>query len=171
MNHRSKPTSRRGQALVEFALVLPLLLLLVFGIIDAGRLIYTYNTVANSARNAARVAIVNQSTTGTETCNTTEATTYPRGCAISSGIGLGILAADVSVQYRDPTDTADCKTPVSSPPVVLIGCVAVVEVTGKFLPLTPVIGQLIGPIGVTSTSKFPVERVCSNPPPSPLTSC
>ena len=163
--------SRRGQALVEFALVVPILLLLIFGIVDAGRLIYTYNTVANSARNAARVAIVNQSTTGTDTCNTTEATTYPTGCAIESGIGLGLTAADVIVEYRDPTDTTDCKTPVSTPPVVLIGCVVVVEVTGEFQPITPIIGQLIGKVPVTSTSKFPVERVCSNPPPSPLTSC
>ena len=163
--------ARRGQALVEFALVLPLLLVLIFGIVDAGRLIYTYNTVANSARNAARVAIVNQSITGTDTCNTTEATTYPTGCAISSGIGLGITPADVTVEYRDPTDTTDCKVPVSTPPVVLIGCVAVVEVTGQFRPITPVIGQIIGSVRVTSTSKIPVERVCSNPPPSPLTSC
>ena len=59
-------TSPQGQALVEFALVLPILLLLIFGIIDAGRLIYTYNTVSNAARNGARVAIVNQSTAGTD---------------------------------------------------------------------------------------------------------
>lgn len=174
----SRPGRRgrhRAQALVEFALVLPLLLLLVFGIVDAGRLIYAYNTVANSARNSARVAIVNQSTAGADICDTTVATpgatAYPVGCAISSGIGLGIVATDVSVKYRDPTDTTDCKTPVSTPPVVLIGCIAVVEVTGRFQPLTPVIGQLIGPVIVKSTSKFPVERVCSNPPPAPLTSC
>ena len=73
----------RGQALVEFALVLPVLLLLIFGIVDAGRLIYTYNTVSNAARNAARVAIVNQSTAGTDTCDTIAATAWPVGCAIA----------------------------------------------------------------------------------------
>lgn len=162
----STPTHfrKRGQALVEFALVFPLFVLLVFGIIDAGRLVYTYNTVANSARNGARVAIVNQSTSGTDTCDTTVATAYPTGCAISSGIALGLTAADVSVGYRDPKDQAEC-TPLA------IGCIAVVDVTGEFQPFTPVIGQLIGPISLTSTAKIPVERVCSNPPPSPLTSC
>lgn len=163
----SKPIVRsrkRGQALVEFALVFPLLLLMVFGIIDAGRLIYTYNTVANAARNGARVAIVNQSTSGTDTCDTTVATAYPVGCAISSGTGLGLTAADVSVAYHDPTDTTAC-TGFS------IGCIAVVDVTGRFQPLTPVIGQLIGVVSLTSRAKIPVERVCTNPPPSPLTSC
>lgn len=161
---RSRGRSGDGQALVEFALVLPLLLLLVFGIVDAGRLIFAYNTVANSARNGARVAIVNQSTSGTETCDTILATAYPTGCSISSGITLGIKPSDVVVSYRNPTDTAPC-TPVS------IGCIAVVKVTGTFRPLTPVIGQLIGSVPLTSTSKVPVERVCSNPPPAPLANC
>jgi Flp pilus assembly protein TadG len=167
---------RRGQALVEFALVLPLLLLMVFGIVDAGRLIYAYNTVSNSARNGARVAIVNQSTSGAETCDTTAttpgATAWPVGCAISSGIGLGIKDTDVTVTYRDVTDTQNCQPPpATDPPVVAIGCIAVVEVTGKFQPLTPVIGQIIGAVDVKSTTKIPVERVCTNPPPSPIPSC
>ena len=152
--------------MVEFALVLPILLLLMFGIIDAGRLIYTYNTVSNSARNAARVAIVNQSTAGTDTCDTLSATAWSTGCAIQSGVGLGITPADVVVSYRDPADAVAC----SNPPT--IGCLAVVKVTGRFQPLTPVIGQLIGPIALSSTSKVPVERVCNNnPPPAPLPNC
>ncbi len=48
----------RGQSLVEFALVLPVFMLLVFGILDGGRAILTYNDVAQSTRNVARVASV-----------------------------------------------------------------------------------------------------------------
>src|SRR6266850_2002535 len=96
---------RRGQALVEFALVLPILLLIIFGIIDAGRLIFTMNTVGNAARTGARVAIVNQSTSGTSTCDTTSPTAYAVGCAIASGINVSVVPADVVVTYRDPTDT------------------------------------------------------------------
>lgn len=154
----------RGQALVEFALVFPILMLLIFGVVDAGRLIFTYNTIANSARSGARVAIVNQSTSGTATCDTTLATAWPAGCAMSTGVGITITAADVAVDYRDPTDTAACASPS-------IGCLAVVTVTGRFQPLTPVIAQIIGALTLTSTTKIPIERVCSNPPPAPLANC
>lgn len=44
----------RGQALAEFALVLPIFAVLLFGIIDVGRLVYTQNTLNNAAREAAR---------------------------------------------------------------------------------------------------------------------
>jgi Flp pilus assembly protein TadG len=47
-----------GQELVEFALILPLLLLLCLGIIEVGRLMLSYNTVANAAREGARRGIV-----------------------------------------------------------------------------------------------------------------
>ena len=161
---RARSRGGRGQALVEFALVLPLLLLFIFGVIDAGRLIFTYNTVANSARSAARVAIVNQSTAGTNTCDTTSPTAWPVGCGVVAGLALSLDPSAVDVTYRNPTDTAACTT-------LEIGCIAVVEVTGHFQPLTPIIGQFLGAMDVSSTSKIPVERVCSNPPPAPLANC
>src|SRR4051812_43036755 len=46
--------SQRGVALLEFAITLPLLLAICFGITEFGRAIYTYNTLAKSARDAAR---------------------------------------------------------------------------------------------------------------------
>jgi hypothetical protein len=47
-----------GQALVEFALVIPLFLFLVFGIIDLGRGVWAADTAAHAASEAARFAIV-----------------------------------------------------------------------------------------------------------------
>jgi len=44
----------RGQALVEFALVFPLLMLLVFALIDLGRVVYAHNAIAEGAREGAR---------------------------------------------------------------------------------------------------------------------
>jgi TadE-like protein len=43
--------------MVEFALVAPLLLLLLFGIVDFGRVIYTYVTISQAVNEGARVAI------------------------------------------------------------------------------------------------------------------
>lgn len=47
--------------MVEFALVLPIFLLLVMGILDFGFLFYNYISMENSARNAARIACVSYS--------------------------------------------------------------------------------------------------------------
>ncbi|MBQ8980533.1 MAG: pilus assembly protein [Eubacterium sp.] len=53
-----KKRKEEGQAMIEFALVLPIFLLLVMGILDFGFLFYNYISLENSARNAARVACV-----------------------------------------------------------------------------------------------------------------
>ena len=50
---------RRGQSLVEFALVLPLLVLIVFGVLDLGRAFYALITITNAAREGARYGITN----------------------------------------------------------------------------------------------------------------
>jgi hypothetical protein len=52
MNPRHR--RQRSQAMTEFALVAPVLLLLTFGIIDFGRALYFYAAAGNAAREAAR---------------------------------------------------------------------------------------------------------------------
>jgi len=53
----ARRAGQRSQALIEFALVSPVLLLLLFGVIDLGRAIFYYDTVNHAAREGARVAI------------------------------------------------------------------------------------------------------------------
>jgi Flp pilus assembly protein TadG len=48
----------RGQALVETALILPLFLILVMGVVDMGRAVWATTSLASAAREAARYAIV-----------------------------------------------------------------------------------------------------------------
>jgi len=48
---------QKGQGMTEFALILPLLLLLLLGVIEAGRVIWAYITVQNAAREATRYAV------------------------------------------------------------------------------------------------------------------
>lgn len=50
--------AERGAELIEFALVLPLLLLVLFGIIDFGLMFQRYHVVTNAAREGARVAVL-----------------------------------------------------------------------------------------------------------------
>jgi Flp pilus assembly protein TadG len=53
--------NKKGQALVEFAIILPVLFLLLFGIFEFGRAMYIKNTLNNAARSAVRVAVVTPS--------------------------------------------------------------------------------------------------------------
>src|SRR4026209_1270555 len=55
MTTREKP---RGQAMVEFALVIPVFLLLMVALFDFGRVIWVNDTLATAAREAVRYAIV-----------------------------------------------------------------------------------------------------------------
>jgi Flp pilus assembly protein TadG len=53
---KSVRRSQRSQAMTEFALVAPVLLLLTFGIIDFGRALYFYALTGDAAREGAHVA-------------------------------------------------------------------------------------------------------------------
>jgi hypothetical protein len=48
----------RGQGLAEFAIVLPIFLLIVFGMIDIGRVIWATDNITNAAREGARYASI-----------------------------------------------------------------------------------------------------------------
>ena len=92
---------RRGAGAVEFALVLPLLLFLLFGVIDAGRFLWEYNRAEKATQMGARYAIVtdvipaalvNQDYVGTANCiiNGTTQNCTP-GDLINSPSALGTL--------------------------------------------------------------------------------
>jgi hypothetical protein len=53
---KRKRSGQRGAGLVEFAMVIPLLLLLLMGAVDFGRAFYTYIVITNAAREGARYA-------------------------------------------------------------------------------------------------------------------
>lgn len=52
--------NKRGSAVLEFALVLPILLLILFGITEFGRAIMTTNVLNSAAREGARLAAVSE---------------------------------------------------------------------------------------------------------------
>jgi Flp pilus assembly protein TadG len=57
--------SDRGTALIEAALTLPILLLVMVGIFEMGRMFQTWEVVSNAAREGARLAILPSTTTST----------------------------------------------------------------------------------------------------------
>jgi Flp pilus assembly protein TadG len=147
----------RGQTLVEFALILPVFLLVLFGILDLGRGVLAFNSIANGAREGARVAIVNQSMPQIRN----------RIVAKSTGVSIAPVA-DVRVAFRESTDptvvTNVCRNPETGAQEPRPGCVAVVTVRTIFQPATPIIGNIIGPICMQSTTIMPIEAA---PSPSP----
>jgi Flp pilus assembly protein TadG len=58
MTRRGRWSHEDGAELIEFALVLPMMLLVMFGIIDFGLLFQRYLVVTNAAREGARVAVL-----------------------------------------------------------------------------------------------------------------
>src|SRR5215208_4546435 len=52
--HKFFANKKPAQAMAEFAIALPVLLLLLYGIIEAGRLLFIYSTVVTASRQAAR---------------------------------------------------------------------------------------------------------------------
>jgi Flp pilus assembly protein TadG len=117
--------SENGQSLVEFALVLPLLVLLLFGIIDFGRIIHAYLTIDHAGREAARAASIGKTKVEVEQV------------AIDSGKSINL--SDVTV------------SPGTS------GANATVTITYPITFLTPVIGNIVGPITLEDTTVMRVE--------------
>ena len=55
-----KQSRLSGQTLVEFALLLPVFLVLIIGFFDVGRAVFYYSSLSNAVREGTRYAIVNR---------------------------------------------------------------------------------------------------------------
>lgn len=150
----AKARSERGQSLTEFALILPVLLLVVFGVVDFGRAIYAYNAVSNAAREGGRTAIVNQTPTDIRTRAIQQATALGIDPASVSCPPAGV--SGVCVEFKNAALTASC-----SPSTGALGCMAVITVKYSMTPLTPIIGSIIGSIPITAQTKQAIESVCT----------
>jgi hypothetical protein len=151
----------RGQSLVEFALILPIFLMLLFGLFDLGRAVYAWSTINNAAREAGRQLIVDQTfvMSGGQPVYT-----HARDYALKHSVALNVQPYQVAIDFRDPDtlETPDtCEIP--DPTAIRLGCVAIVDIQYTFTPATPVIGQLIGTLTLQGESRFPVEAICQEP--------
>ncbi len=86
---KSRRRGERGQSLVEFALIIPFFLIVVFAVADFGLGLRAWITVTDSAREGARLAAV---TCATDTASTSDVQTR----AVDTSAGL-LTSADVAV--------------------------------------------------------------------------
>ena len=102
MKLRRIQKASKGQSLVEFAMVLPLLVILIFGIIDFGMGLRSYISLTNATREGARFAAVgNVAGAYPANCDgATNTTVIGRVCVAIDGLDLTALD-DVSVTYPD----------------------------------------------------------------------
>lgn len=101
----------RGQALAEFAFVVPLLLILIFVIIEFGRFVFAYEVLNNAAREGARYAIVHGSDSACPTGPMPGSTPSPlcddpsgnavKDRVVADAITLTLPTSDVNVSWPD----------------------------------------------------------------------
>ncbi len=133
----------RGTTLVEFALVLPILLLIIFGVLDLGWAIYAQNTLSLATRDAARIGIVN-----------------PDSSAIIQRVRDKSFALDVGEIHICYDSTGFCSADAGTRTV---NAMITVSAVYTYTPITPVIGNMIGSGGVairTQSSMLVECQVC-----------
>ena len=126
-----------GAAVVEFALVMPILALIIFGIIDFGRAFYTVNNIISAVREGARYGAI--LTTPASSASEQEIKNRVRG--VFQPFGGDTLTND---RIRIDFDGEFVRVRVDSFP---------------FRPLTPIAGALgVGTWPITRHATFRWER-------------
>ena len=160
----------RGQSLVEFALVFPIFILLVFGLIDMGRYAYVNSTISQAAREATRVAAVEASWIGHTYANCNQ----PGGPVCPTDIAAfrsDVLAAAnrMMAPFGSIIDAdlyTNCATTPPSP-VTTTTCnhladeaadqFASVRTVLVFRPITPVISSFFSSITATGSATMVIN--------------
>lgn len=96
--------SARGAAIVEFALVVPIFLLLVMGIIDFGFAFNDYNSVRQGVREGARQIVV--ADWDTDGC-TTGSSSAKAACVTKARIGLDTADTRVKIVLPESYEPGD----------------------------------------------------------------
>lgn len=104
MTHKTQAVRRtrrrrreNGAALVEFAVLAPLLILLVLGIVEFGWLFGQFNDVRHGAREGGRFAAV-------ASAPFVAADVYARICSAMDGLDAGMETIDIVIGYSDTSN-------------------------------------------------------------------
>ena len=158
LRRRNRAATRRGQTLVEFALILPIFLLMVFGMIDMGRYVYLNSTLSQATREAARRVSVEAYWVGSvdPSCNAAGGPVCPADVAALRTNALtaanGMMTPNGSIVLANlytscdrgsaPSGAWTTQTCAKRAP----GDVVSVRAVMVFTPITPVIGQMFSSI-------------------------
>lgn len=113
MKRRATRTGgERGQALVEFALVGIVFFLLVLGMIDVGRAVWNYNTLAEATREGTRYAIVHGADSSAPSGPSNDANVKQEVQKFASGLNASRLT--VTVNWPDGANEAGNRVGVTS---------------------------------------------------------
>ena len=142
MSARRRSDRTAGQSLVEFALVIPVFFLLLFGVIDVGRFVYVNNAISEGAREGARWGSVER-----------------RSATAGARATIASHASASMAAVPDATISVTCETPQG---VQKASCatndVLVVSVSTSVSMFTPVIGGIVGTRTITAVSKVAVNQ-------------
>jgi hypothetical protein len=156
-SRRWKLADQRGVALVEFALVLPLILLLLFGMIDFGKAFNYWNDETHLSAEAARAAVVNKC----PDCGGAKINTWIKSLADSAELRNGSTSVsppglDVCIwfpdnSHRDPVNP-DVRDHAKGDPVEVV-------VSARYNWLGYLVGNGLTPSSViTSRSRMRIEK-------------
>ena len=143
--HPSRP---RGQALVEFAFVVPVFLLLLFAIIDFGRYVYYVQILNNAAREGTRYAIVHGARSLTPTGPAPDDATID---SVVRNYAIGVIGNSAVLVVHSNWGT----NPLN-PPTNVRGEKVHVSVTYDFHSLIPVVP--IPPITINGESTLVINN-------------
>ena len=139
MKIRTFVGSEKAAALVEFAIVLPILLLIVFGIVDFGRALYTANNLTSAVREGARLA---------STQISPDATVAAQKTAVSNAVKAYVVAFGGNAGAPTVSETFS-----GAPPNMQSITVSIVSY--PFTPITPLAGLIgLGTIQMSPSATF-----------------
>jgi Flp pilus assembly protein TadG len=140
---------RRGQGLVEFALVLTIFLMLVMGVVDLGRGVFTYNMLSEAAREGAREGVASSNSLS-QMCM--EAWQRVQAPGITAMSGCNSIADNSATSFGTLTITVHRGTSGSTSDLDST------QLTYTFTPVTPLIEGVTNSFTMTATSKMYVEQ-------------
>jgi len=167
----------RAQAMAEFALVLPILLMVVFGLLEVGRAIFIYSSAINASRDAARYASV-YGVNANDNLQFQDCVEI-RNIARRTGFLLPLEDDDIVIAYDtgpDPDtgivpasfDTCDDVDGVDEAVGLACGDRVVVTITVEFDPIVPLLVPLDARTIVASSARtyFGVIKLDEDNPPT-----